>query len=99
MIAATINPKRIAHHILRCTWPISGDTRPETTIADDARVDLQVASWDYTQRYPTEKSDDNIDNTRKKNPFPKFGTSNEDGKGTIDFNWQVTAEGMLELHL
>jgi hypothetical protein len=57
-----------------------------------------VASWDYSQRYPAE-SDDYIDPDKDEPDRPSFSTSNEDAKGPAEFNWQVTAEGVVELHL
>ncbi|KAK4118089.1 glycoside hydrolase family 18 protein [Parathielavia appendiculata] len=69
----------------------------KVVIDADARVDFEVASWDYSQRYPAE-NDEFLDPEKDDPDHPKFSTSNEGG-GPVEFNWQVTAEGVVELHL
>ena len=64
----------------------------------DARVDFSVAKWDYSQRYPA-KDDGYLDPEKDDPDKPKFSTSDEDAEGPITFNWEVTAEGVVQLHL
>jgi chitinase len=64
----------------------------------DARVDFSVASWDYSQRYPAQ-SEEYLDPQKDDPNHPSFSTSNKPATGPIDFNWQVTAEGVVEMHL
>ncbi|KAK4108057.1 glycoside hydrolase family 18 protein [Canariomyces notabilis] len=64
----------------------------------DARVDFDVAKWDYSQRYPAD-NEAHIDPDKDEPDTPTFATSNKQGNETIKFNWQVTAEGIIEMHL
>lgn len=64
----------------------------------DARVDFDVAKWDYSQRYPADNSE-HIDPDKDEPDKPTFATSNKKGDEKIKFNWQVKAEGIIEMHL
>jgi len=64
----------------------------------DARVDFSVAKWDYSQRYPAD-NDEHIDPDKDEPDKPTFATSNKKGDDGIKFDWHVTAEGLVEMHL
>ncbi|KAM7184016.1 glycoside hydrolase [Rhypophila sp. PSN 637] len=55
-----------------------------------ARVDVDVASWDYSQRYPAPSGNDFDDN-----PPDKLSTKPKIAKT----DWQLTATGLLAFHL
>ncbi|KLU89888.1 hypothetical protein MAPG_08857 [Magnaporthiopsis poae ATCC 64411] len=64
----------------------------------NARVDFNVAKWDYSQRFPAANEQYRVTDKEKSPEKPSFATSDEDG-GKVQFNWQVTADGVVELHL
>lgn len=64
----------------------------------DARIDFSVAKWDYSQRYPADK-EAYIDPDEHDPDKPSFSTSDGKADSAMKFNWQVTADGVVELHL
>ncbi len=70
----------------------------------DARVDFSVAKWDYTQRYPVPDKqladkDDYLDPDNDDPEPPKLTAKDADANGPLTFNWNVNAEGVVELHM
>ncbi|KAL8366129.1 hypothetical protein RB595_004752 [Gaeumannomyces hyphopodioides] len=64
----------------------------------NARVDFSVAKWDYSQRFPAPDNNYRVTEKEKSPEKPSFGVSDEDG-GNVKFNWEVRADGVVELHL
>lgn len=71
-------------------FKLAASVEGKVSVEARARVDVNVASWDYSQRYPAPKGDEDFEEPGSKAPEkPKFGTT----------DWQVTATGMLAFHL
>ncbi len=63
----------------------------------DARIDLDVASWDYTQRYPYE--DSFLDNANKVQGSENASHFSADGPGKPEFTYDIGAEGSVTAHV
>lgn len=66
--------------------------------SSNAGVDFSVAKWDYSQRFPAPNNNYRVTEKEKSPEKPSFGVSDEDG-GNVKFNWEVRADGVVELHL
>jgi hypothetical protein len=65
----------------------------------EARVDVTVAEWDYTQQYPTTASEPTEDSSPQN---PQIGTAGPNGTLSSTgptFYYDVGAEGQLTVHM
>ncbi|KAI8944631.1 carbohydrate-binding module family 18 [Xylaria longipes] len=65
----------------------------------DARIDLDVASWDYTQRYPFEGNDNYLDTPKKMDGNDEVGSSSGHGPGKPVFFYDIGVEGSVTAHV
>ncbi|KAM7209977.1 glycoside hydrolase [Rhypophila decipiens] len=71
-------------------FKLAASMEGKLTVEATARVDVEVESWDYSQRYPAPSGNDFDDNPPDK-PTTKPRIAKTD--------WQLTATGLLAFHL